>query len=277
MNLHKTLNRIIVFMFMAAVLFLACTKENEEPEPEPLSPVDNISGKTIRYTVLVVPGGGTSFKSTKGVDSAIVSLVMNDSIYSVATDTTGLATFNNLAAGIAAVNIRYPEHTTVNLIVDISAVTDSAGYDSENLRNAATMVALFPLTGTGAAIISGRTLADLDIATTPGVFENAPTGLKITTYLEPNQLLNYVNHTGDGEIRSITYEQTTNNTITNATSDYSIIVPATGSGLKVVITANDFVFDQITPGGPTRKVFKAISDTISAISGMEYFNDLIYY
>ena len=104
---HRTLNQVIIFVSIISLTILACTKENEEPKPTP-SNKDNISGKTVRYTVLVVPGGGTAFKSTKGVDSAIVSLVMDDSIYNIATDTNGLAAFNNLAAGIAAVTIRYP-------------------------------------------------------------------------------------------------------------------------------------------------------------------------
>ncbi len=274
MSLYKFLKQAFTILLIASVAFLACTKANEEPAPEPPSKKDNISGKTVRYTVLVVSGGGTSFKSTMGIDSAIVSLVMNDSIYSVATDTTGLATFNNLAAGIAAVNIRYPEHTAANMVVDLSAAIDSGEYDSNNLRNAATMIALFPLTGPGTATISGRTLADLDI--TNGTLESAPNGLQITSYIEPNQLVNYVNHTGDGEILSIAYEQTINYTTTDANSDYSIAVPATASGLKIVVTADDFVYDQVTAGGPQRKIFKAIPDTIQTISGGNYFTDLLF-
>ncbi|NJO89734.1 MAG: hypothetical protein HC831_12880 [Chloroflexia bacterium] len=261
MILHKILKQAFTFLLIASVTFIACTKANEEPEPAPPSKEDNISGKTVRYTVLVVPGGGTSFKSTMGIDSAIVSLVMNDSIYSVATDTTGLATFNNLAAGIVAVNIRYPEHTTANMVVDLSAAIDSGEYDSNNLRNASTMVALFPLTGPGTATISGRTLADLDI--TNGTLENAPNSLQITSYIEPTQLVSYVNHTGDGEILSIAYEQTINYTTTDTNSDYSIVVPATGSGLKIVITADDFVYDQVTAGGPQRKSFQSYSRYIA--------------
>jgi hypothetical protein len=274
MVLHKILKKAFIFLLTASILFVACTKANEEPEPAPPSKEDNISGKTVRYTVLVVPGGGTSFKSTQGIDSAIVSLVMNDSVYSVATDTTGLATFNNLAAGIVAVNIRYPNHTTANMVVDLSAVTDSGGYDSNNLRNAATMVALFPLTGVGTATISGRTLAELDA--TNGTIENAPNGLQIVSLIEPEQLVNYVNHTGDGEILDIAYEQTTDFVTTDTNSDYSVTVPATGSGLKIVVMADDFVYDQITAGGPQRKVYKAIPDTINVISGANYFTDLFF-
>ena len=261
----------IISFFAFLYLFTACTKEVEPPKP---ASADNISGKTVRYTVLVVPGGNTSFKSTNGIDSAIVSLVMNDSIYSVATDTNGLAAFNNLAAGVAAVTINYENHTTANLVVDLSAPSDT-GYDSNNLRNASTMVALFPLYGEGTATISGRLFADLDLTT--GGLESAPSGLKVTTLIESSQLVDYVNHTGDGEILSIAYEQAANSSLSDANSDYTIRVPATASGLKIVLSADDFVYDQITGAGTTqRKVYTFAPDTVSVISGMSFFRDIIY-
>lgn len=272
MNLHNFFKKIMLFFLSALLIFAACKKANEEPEPIPPSS-DNISGKTVRYTVLVVPAGGTSFKTISGIDSAIVSLVMNDSIYNMKTDTNGLASFNNLAAGIAAVTVRYTNHTTANLIVDISAKSDT-GYDSNNLRNAATMVALFPINGEGTATISGRTFADLDLLTAG--LENAPSGIKVSCYLEPSQLINYVNHSGDGEILSISYEMTTANALTDANSDYTITVPAAGSGLKIVLTADDFQYNQNTAGGALRKVFKPITDTILVVSGINYFYDILY-
>lgn len=268
--LHKKTNYLIL-LFALLYLFTACTKEVEPPKP---ASADNISGKTVRYTVLVVPGGNTAFKSTNGIDSAIVSLVMNDSIYRVATDTNGLAAFDNLAAGVAAVTINYKNHTTANLVVDLSAPSDT-GYDSNNLRNASTMVALFPLSGEATATINGRLFADLDL--TSGGLEIAPSGLKITTLIESSQLIDYVNHRGDGEILSIAYEQAVNSTVSDTNSDYSITVPATASGLKNVLSADDFVFDQTTGVGTTqRKVYTVAPDTVSVISGMSFFRDIIY-
>lgn len=269
-NLNRKIG-LLIAVFAFVYLFTACTKEVEPPAP---ARSDRISGKTVRYTVLVVPGGNTSFKSTNGIDSAIVSLVMNDSIYSVATDANGLAAFNNLAAGVAAVTVNYANHTTANLVVDLSAPKDT-GYDSNNLRNASTMVALFPLSGEGTATINGRVFAELDL-TTPGI-ENAPTGIKITTLLESSQLVDYVNHVGDGEILSVAYEQATNSTNTDGNSDYTITVPATASGLKIVFNTDDFVYDQVTGAGTTqRKVYITVPDTVSVVSGITYFRDLVY-
>ena len=257
--------KLLPAILLIFIVIAACTKDNELPAE------DSILGRTVRYTVLVVPGGGTSFKSAMGIDSAIVSLVMNDSVYSKATDANGLVSFNNLAAGIAAVTVKYNNYTTANLIVDLTIKNDS-GYDSENIRNASTMVALFPLSGNGTATISGKAIAQLD-STNIGI-ENAPAGLLIGTSIESAQLKDYVNHTGDGEILSIAYENSTNHSPTDANSDYSIVVPATGSGLKIIITSDAFEYDQITTGGTHRKVFKAIADTITAISGVNYYNDI---
>ena len=53
---------IILLTFTFAILY-SCTKENIEEEPPP-STEDWIDGRTVRYTVQVVPAGNTSFKST---------------------------------------------------------------------------------------------------------------------------------------------------------------------------------------------------------------------
>ena len=260
----------IILLGLLFTIFYSCTKENiEEPPPED----DWIDGRTIRYTVQVVPSGNTSFKSTMAADSATVSLIMNNRTYSVATDTNGLATFNNLAAGIAAVNIRFENYTTVNLIVDLSVKTDSV-IDANNLRNAATMVALFPLTGVGTATINGKAFADLN--TDVLGLENVPTGIQVSSIIESGQLTNFTNHTGSGQILSVSYEQSVNSVQLDANSEYQITVPAAGSGLKIVIKANDFDYDQIVGGNPQRKIFTDEADTISVISGFTYYNDIIY-
>lgn len=271
--LKKYLN-FLVFILTIISLLNACTKDVEIPAPDP---ADRISGRTVRYTVLVVSAANTTFKSTQtatGIDSAIVSLVMNDSIYSIVTDSNGLAAFNNLAAGVAAVTVDYPMHTRANLIVDLSAPKDT-GYDANNLRNAATMIALFPLSGNGTATIKGRLFADLDLSVSG--MENAPAGIKVSTIIENTQLVNYVNHTGDGEILSISYENAVNSTLSDANSDYSITVPASASGLKIAIQPDDFIYDQIdTNGVSQRKIFHANPYTITAISGVTQFKDIIF-
>jgi hypothetical protein len=255
--------------FISVILLInGCTKD-VEPDP-----VDQISGRTVRYTVLVISGANSTYKSSQGLDSAIVSLVMNDSIYSTATDANGLATFNNLAAGVVAVTIDYPNYTRVNMVVDLSMRNDSI-YDADNLRNASTMVALFPLTGEGTTTIRGRLFADLDL-TIPGM-ETVPEGTKVSTFIEGSQLVDYINHTGDGEILSISYEDAVNSAVTDNNGDYSIVVPASASGLAIVIQTDDFVYDQIDAGGnPQRRTFHAGAGTVTAFSGMTIIDDITY-
>lgn len=265
MNIRKS----ILLSFLFTTVFLSCTKENiKEPPVE-----DNINGRTIRYTVQIVAAGNTTFKSFNMIDSAIVSLVMNDSIYSVATDKNGIATFNNLFSGTVQVNVKYDNYTPVNLIVDLTTSKDSI-YDANNLRNAATMIALFPLSGNGTATIKGKAFAELN--TTIAGLEVAPVNIQVSSIIESEQLTHFTNHTGSGKILSVSYEQSINYTQLNSNSEYQITVPAAGSGLKILIKANDFVYNQITGTGTQRTIYKDDIDTISVISGFSYFNDIIY-
>jgi len=258
----------LVIAFLC-ILSVSCKKENI---PE-VSYTDYISNMTIKYTVLVVPAGYTSFKSLpNSTDTAFVSLLMNNKIYTVAADKNGLAGFNNLPAGSAAVTVRYPNHCTANYIVDLASKADTIT-DSNNLRNASTMVALFPYTGAGTAMVSGRLFADLD-QTTAGL-ENVFAGLKVNSIIETGQFQNFIKHTGDGKIISISYEKVIGQTTTSLSGDYSFQVPACGSGLKIVLRADDFVYDQKTGAATTqRKTYMPIVDTITVFSGINYLRDI---
>ncbi|PID87932.1 MAG: hypothetical protein CSB06_02385 [Bacteroidia bacterium] len=265
-------------LILSTLLFLfSCTKEKEEIPPAPADPNDHIGGRTIRYTVLAVPAGNTGFhsKTIPGLDSCKVSLVMNDSIYTVATDHNGLATFNNLAAGIAAVSVKYPKHTSVNYLVDISAVIDSnSSFDAENLRNASTMVALFPLEGEGTATISGKLFADLD-ATNPGL-ETVTKGVQINAQIDPKQLKKYVNHSGAGKILNISYEQAIQSSVSGAGGNYSLTVPASGSGVEILLSADEFEEEQTTSSGKVRTIFRPDTVLVKTLSGSRYIRDITF-
>ncbi len=265
--------RIIKVVFAVSLIvsvFVSCTKD-----VEPIIPVeDNITGGTIRYTVLVVEGGNSSFKSISTIDSAHVSLVMNDSIYTKTTDINGFATFNNLAPGIISVKIISANHTTVDFVVDLS-LTDSL-YSSANIINASTMVALFSSSGEGTATISGHLFAELDLSQ-PG-YENAPSNIKVSAVLESNQLINFVNHDGIGEVINIVYENAVTSSFSDDDSNYLLTVPASASGLKLVLFADDFIFDQIIPQGTIEnKIFHSLVDTIKVISGSSVYRNILYY
>jgi len=267
------LAKIGILCFSFLLLYSSCKEENLPPEIPP-SNNEYISGTTVRYTILVALGGNSSFKSANMLDTTFVSLVMNDSIYNSVADENGMVTFNNLATGTIAVNIRRNNYTTINLLVDLTKRKDT-DYDSGNLRNAATMVVLLPTNEVGTATISGRTFADLDL--TIAGLEIAPAGLQISAIIEPSQLVNYVNHSGDGEILSLSYSPSVKQAISNFSSDYTVSVPATGSGLKIIIKANDFQYNQtVGVGTLLRRIYFSEPDTILAISGINYFVDIDY-
>ena len=256
---------IIVALFIAS-----CTKEVELLDTD-----DNISGTTIRYTVMVVSGGSTSLKSSLGIENATVSLVMNDSIYSVLTDVHGMATFNNLASGIVVVSIDCEYFTTVNFIADLTLPPDSS-IQLNNLLNVSTMVVIFPLSGNETATISGQLFAETDL-TTPG-FEVIPLGLKVISNPIASQFINYINHSGLGEIINIAYENIAVFAISDDEGKFLINVPASLSGMKISINADEFEQDVILPSGlMTSKVFSLKSDTLLVVSGMTYYRNYLYH
>ncbi len=273
MNFKYILLKAIIIFVAAASIISACTKPNEE-EPVEESKEDRISGRTVRYTLMVVNAATGGMKSATGIDSAIVSLVMNDSIYNVATDSNGIAKFNNLAAGMLAVKISHPEYATTSMIVDITAQKDEKEYDAKNIRNASSIVELFPRKGENTATISGKAWADLDLTKTG--LENAVEGLKISSHISQKQLVNYVNHTGAGKIISIVCKTNLENATTDAQGNYTINVPASRSGLKIVLVSDDFVYSQKTVQGTQRHIYKAKHDTLTVFSGMKSVHDIKY-
>jgi hypothetical protein len=269
MEKHTFLTRSTLALLTILLTISACKKENVAE----ISYTDQISSRTIRYSVLVVPADNAGLKSFT-TDTAYVSLFMNNKISTVAADKNGLATFNNLAAGNVAVTIRYKNHCTANLIVDLASKADNLT-DNNNLRNASTMVTLFPYTGTGTATISGKIFADLDL-TTSGL-ENGPSNTKVSSIIESNQFQNYVTHSGDGQVLAISYENVINQTSTSSAGDYTFQVPATGSGLKIVLKPDDFVYQQQTSTGIfQRKIYKPRADTLLTFSGFNYYVDLTF-
>ncbi len=273
MKLKNIFSKLIIILVVTSSIISSCTKPNEEP-PEIKSKEDNIKGRKVRYTVMVVNPASDNVNSVMGIDSAIVSLVMNDSIYNVATDSNGIAKFNNLAAGMLAVRITHPEYTTVNMIVDITAKRETKEYDAENIRNASTMVALFPTKGKNMATVSGKALADLDL--TKAGLEPAIKGLKISAYIAQKQLINYVNHKGEGKIMSIVCKASIEKSEVDNAGNYSIKLPAGKDGLKVVMVADDFVYEQKQATGSKRHVYKAPNDTLTLFSGMKRIHDIKY-
>jgi len=262
----------IVLMGMVSLFVIACKKENIQEKPA-IDPNESVSGRKIKYTVLVVHAENST-KSIKEIDSAIVSLAMNDKIYSMPTDTNGMAVFNNIVSGTAAVSIRMKNHTTANLIVDLYARNDSS-YDASNIRNASTMVALFPITGIGTARVKGIAFAELDL--TNSTREFVPSGIGLQARIETNQLLNYFNHSGEGKILSAQYENVIISSLINSAGAYELNVPASARGLKIILNGDDFDYlRKLNTTDVSRTIYSLKPDTILVYSNRIKIRDLNY-
>lgn len=258
----------LIFIFNLVLCSVSCKKANITEDETPENEL--INGRRIKYTVLVVSAANT-IKNTAGLDSAEVTLAMNGKIVTHKTE-NGLATFDNLAAGTATVTVSLHEHTTANYIVDLKQ-SDTL-YDSENARNASSMVMLFSLTDNGTATIAGKVFANLDLSQTN--YQEVTSPISVIASIETNQFADFINHDGDGEITHINYENSVFiDTVKNG--NYQLIVPASGRGLKIVLQGDEFSQMQTQADASSiRKIFKNNIDTLTVVSGKTYIFDVFY-
>ncbi len=259
------------FLFLFIVLFSYCKKRNIEEE----DPIDSISGRKIRYTVLIIPAENTVNKSSKAIIGATVSLTMNDSIYTEEINDKGFVVFSYLFAGNAAVKVECPGYTTANYVVDLTADPEYPDiYDSDNLRNVSTIISLFPIVGDSVATVSGMAFAELDL-TTAG-FETVVEPINIRATVCSDQLYNYIDHSASGAILDLAYENTINIDVLNNTGLYEIVVPSSANGLKICLNSDDFVYNQITLTTPQRQVYTFLQDTVTVYPASKKIKDIIF-
>lgn len=265
------MKKIIFSALIISVVLFSCKKRNIEEEVLE----DSISGRKIRYVVMVLDGSNSVNKSIT-LDSAKVSLVMNDSIYTKKIDTTGLVHFDYLFAGNTVVKISCENFTTVNYIVDLTAEFDTTEvYDSDNLRVVSSLITIFPTKGENTAKIIGKAFADLDL--TAAGLETVPANTRVTARINVKSLEEYISHSAPGGILNFSYENVNADTLIDASGNYEIIIPASLNGLEVIINADDFAYDQqISPTQTQRKIYTLIPDTLNVISGCTKINDLIF-
>ncbi len=267
MNITQKLSIILIVIATIA----GCAKENIIPK----NPNESLAGRRIRYTVQVVSGDNFS-KSNTFLDSVSVTLVMNDSVYTKLTDSSGVTTFNNLASGNISVKISKNNYTTAVYTVDLSLNNDSASnYDTDNLRNSSSTVCIFPNTGLGTAQITGKAFADLDL-TTPEK-EYVPFGTAISAVIMPHSIENFINHTGGGHILGLHYENASVWSEIQTNGDFSLNVPAASVGLNIILNAEDFVYQQIiSPGISQRKIYTFAQDTLIVYPNFTKIYDIFY-
>lgn len=261
----------ILHLIFALILIIGACKKENVPEAEPVSATDVLSGRQVKYTILVV----SEESATKGLAAARVALSVNGAINQQETDSTGQAVFYNLAPGVAAVTIERDSFMTVNYTVNLYQNQPDSLYDASNIRSASTMVMLLPLYSANNAELRGHIFADLDL--TLGGLEEVTEPLNIYAQIEQSQLANLVNHSGDGEMLRVVYENSRFQTTYNPANGYSISLPALFSGLNYEIVADDFEYNQqINATTTQRKIYQMPVQIQRVYSQKISYTDLVF-
>ncbi len=262
--------QLITFGLISIIVLMlfSCTKENPKfAEKEPLK------AGTFRYTVAVLSAEDLSYKTTSGLANIIVSVLINDSVYVDTTDINGYAIFNNVPKTYIPVSIKSDDYFGAELLINLNISDSISG--TEIVTNVTTKIALLPIKSEKSGKISGKTTAELDL--TNNVSETAPSGIKVSARIPASSLQNFVEHQGFGYIEDVFYNKTTFFAETNSQGEYSLEIPAIPNGLKILLTADDFRYNQIQSNSQTiDKVFKAPVDTLIIYSDLSKISDIKY-
>lgn len=214
-------------------------------------------GGRIDYTVSVVAGGNSATTSARSTaEGATVTVKQNGVEFSGTTDASGTVYVGDLRIGNATLTVAAPDHTTGTFIVDLTPAEAEDGditidY-SKVTRNAASMITLFPTTvAAGGAEITGRITGEVDLTNdAPEPIEGAKvTGIMevnndfISKYLTPDN--STINGSYAGKVIQASYSSASSTATTDANGDYTLVVPATASGLDITMEVSDIVGDQV--------------------------------
>jgi hypothetical protein len=244
-----------------------------------LDSLDRINaGGRVFYSVAVVSGSSGAFSSgrseeVEGVAGATVSISQYGAVTTVTTPASGLATAE-LRSGAAAVVISAPNHTTVNYVVNLTPDgSTQIGTPGNVVRNApgngttvyvSNVMPLFQTGGANAATQMGtvRGLALIETNLTndaPEIVTPALLGTGtnlLTANIDVNSafMARYINNRAnnsttiptnqgtngwEGDVQRVVYETATSVATLDATGAYSVLVPATASGLPIRLKYSD--------------------------------------
>jgi hypothetical protein len=256
------MKKLLIIAFAVASLataFTSCKKDVSEEEllKNQLAQADSLlkRGGVIKYTVKVVSTANSSMlKSKMSIENASVTVYQNDKVFTGQTDAMGFVTFDNMRVGTVAVNVTLKDHAEVDYVADITPQEQLSNLSQSQvvntIRYASTMVPMFPIADPGAATITGKVTAELDLTnTTP---EPAP-GVKVTATVDvddPDFVSRYIAPTlssgtpSAGRILKYAFSDASITSITAADGTYTLKVPASVNGLPIKISIADYQVTQ---------------------------------
>jgi hypothetical protein len=240
----------IALLMIISVIFYACKDEFTEKDAmnlqnqftkEQKSFDDSLNTKKVRvmYSVNLVDASKSTLKSgslASSVSGAIVKLTQDGRVITKKCDTTNIAVFDSLKTGYATVNISLTNFSEVNYVVNFSSQVGSGLSGGIQLAN---IIPLIPIAGTSTASISGRITFEGDL--TNNTPEPVPTGTKIIAIVKTNSAALV---SPSGIIMTISYDNLSLETTTDANGNYTLSVPATTLGLDYDLRVIDFTYTQ---------------------------------
>lgn len=252
------MNRIIfaiVTLLSVGFALASCNKDTSEEEilKSQLATADSLlkRGGVIKYTVKIVSTANSSIlKSKMSIENANVTIYQNDKVYTAITDANGFAIFPDMRIGTAAVNVKLKDHAEVDYVADLTPADNlinlSQGQMVNTVRYASTMVPMFPIAAPGAATITGKVTAELDLTNTvpepaPNVTVTAKVDVDdpdfVSRYITPTQ---GTTNSNAGRIIKFAFQDATISTQTDAQGNYTLQVPAALNGLPIKVSIADY-------------------------------------
>lgn len=216
------------------------------------------TGGVITYSVNVVNAGDAGFSGKSGKGGSLSGATITVSQYGQAitktSDVTGIVVFNDLRIGNASVSITATDFTSVNFIADLTPLYDpNFQITSYSIREAATLVPVFPLTGSSLTTISGKVTLETDL--TNNTPEDA-SDLAVVASVDMDKDSNsdgttdfaerFLKGNSDaGQIISISYSNFVNRVTTGTDGLYSgLEFPSCANGIPVKIAVEDYATNQ---------------------------------
>jgi hypothetical protein len=285
----KKFNIKYFFALFLAVTIFSCTKQ-EYTLKQAITDQKNLTSTSdslrrlsgvIHYTINIVDGGDAVFspgwwdhyygykggKSTLNlptVRNARITASQYGKTIVVYADSVGVATIKDLRVGTVSVQVEAEGFTKASYVAQLTPPIDTAGANSTlgawNLeRYSATMIPLFPTTGTNMATVKGVVTFESDLTNlvaekTSGVdvlgIIDVENHYFIDTYILPSNFYGYYFNVTPkdfsfyGNIIKIAYSSAVSKATTDATGAYTMKVPATGNGLPIKFEISDVAADQ---------------------------------
>ena len=278
---------VINLIFFLALLFVTCKKQeyslqqaitDQKSLTSTADSLRRLSG-VIHYTINIVDGGdavftpgwwnyyydkkgGQSIGSLTSVKNAKVTASQYGKTVVVYADSVGVATIKDLRVGTVSVQIEADGFTKVSYVAQLTPPLDTvhSSLSAWNLeRYSATMIPLFPTTGTNQATIKGVVTYESDLT---NLLAEKPSGLDVLaiidaesstfvdTYILPSNYYGYYfnitpkDFSFYGNIIKIAYNSAVAKATTDASGAFTVKVPATGNGLPIRLEVSELAVDQ---------------------------------